>query len=128
LFVARCRSLSLFHELAGLSRTEDGDAANRVSTVTTEASSALQGSQLREHLRQLEKYGDAGYRELQNGRIRYYGEMTPARTQGEMAGARLVREWNPATNTNRTWYVNPFTGQKGGKSVGTHISLEEKRF
>jgi RHS repeat-associated protein len=79
-------------------------AANRVGTATTEASSALQGSQLREHLRQVEKYGDAGYRELQNGRIRYYGEMTPARTQGEMAGARLVREWNPATNTNRTWY------------------------
>lgn len=27
-----------------------------------------------------------------------------AKTPGEMAGARLVREWNPATGAQRTWY------------------------
>lgn len=36
--------------------------------------------------------------------MRFYGELTPAKTPGEMAGARLVREWNPATGAQRTWY------------------------
>jgi hypothetical protein len=71
---------------------------------STGASSALQGSQLKEHLRQLEKYGEAGFKDLQNGRIRYYGDITPARNSGEMVGARLVREWDPATSAARTWY------------------------
>ena len=29
---------------------------------------------------------------------------TPARTPGEMVGARLVREWDPISNSTRTWY------------------------
>jgi hypothetical protein len=68
------------------------------------ASSALQGAQLSRHLAQLEKYGKAGFKELQNGRIRYFGELKTAAKQGEMAGRRLVREWNPATNATRTWH------------------------
>ena len=59
---------------------------------------------LGEYLRQSEKYGEAGVRELENGRFRFYSEVTPARNPGEMAGARLVREWDPATNASRTWY------------------------
>ena len=62
------------------------------------------GARLNEYYRQLEKYGEAGVRELENGRFRFYGELTPARTPGEMAGARLVRECDPATNSTRTWY------------------------
>ena len=34
----------------------------------------------------------------------YYGELTPAAKSGGMAGARLVREWNPAADRYRTWY------------------------
>ena len=68
------------------------------------ASSALKGAQLARHLDQLEKYGKAGFRELQNGRIRYFGELQKAAKQGEMAGRRLVREWDPATNAARTWH------------------------
>lgn len=64
----------------------------------------MKGAQLNEHLRQVQKYGEAGFKELQNGRIRYYDETTPARNPGEMIGARLVREWDPSANMTRTWY------------------------
>jgi hypothetical protein len=57
-----------------------------------------------EHTRQLGKYGQAGYRQLQNGRYRYYGNIKPARTPGEMMGRRVVREWNPTTGYKRTWH------------------------
>lgn len=75
-----------------------------VGSGSQEASSSLQALKLREHSRLMEKYGSAGYRELQNGRIRYYGEIKTARTEGEMVGARLVRGWDPVQNKSRTWY------------------------
>lgn len=65
---------------------------------------AAQGARLAEHLRLTERYGAGGVRELADGRIRYYGELTQAAKPGEMAGARLVREWSPATGQYRTWY------------------------
>lgn len=67
------------------------------------APSALQGAQLREHMRQLQRYGADGYRELEDGAIRYYGQLRNARTPGDMTGQRVVREWNPGTGTTRTW-------------------------
>lgn len=95
------------------------------------ANDASQGALLRKHLGQLEKYGAAGTKELQNGRIRYYGEISIARTPGQMVGRRLVREWNPATDATRTWHetldqagrtriVRPETG--GAK---THYLFDE---
>ncbi len=71
---------------------------------TSGAESALSGANLAKHMGYLEKYGQAGFKELESGRIRYYDTFTPARTQGEMAGARLVREWDPANGATRTWY------------------------
>lgn len=56
------------------------------------------------HLKQLKKYGKAGFKELENGSIRYYGNIKAATNAGEMQGARLVREWNPISNSTRTWY------------------------
>ncbi len=70
----------------------------------TGADSALQGARLGEHLRQLEKYGQAGFKELESGRLRYYGNINPATTPGTMAGRRLVREWDPSTGAARTWH------------------------
>lgn len=67
------------------------------------AESAFQGAQLRTHLRLQAEYGQAGVRELANGRFRYYGELRPPRTAGEMIGQRTVREWDPATGLERTW-------------------------
>ncbi|WP_437748761.1 hemagglutinin repeat-containing protein [Enterobacter mori] len=68
------------------------------------AVSSLEGAKLKEYYRLAEKYGQAGVKELENGNYRFYGDMTPSRTTGEMAGARLVREWDPKTGQTRTWY------------------------
>ncbi|MEV6488278.1 RHS repeat-associated core domain-containing protein, partial [Actinoplanes sp. NPDC051633] len=57
-----------------------------------------------EFLDQAAKYGEAGARQLPDGRVRFYGGTTPARTPGEMAGRRLVREWNPDTGATRVWH------------------------
>jgi hypothetical protein len=67
------------------------------------AADAFQGAILTEHLTQLEKYGAGGFKQLESGRVRYYGELTKARNPGEMAGARVVREWDPASGAKRTW-------------------------
>lgn len=77
--------------------------ASAVSRTAQRAPSALQGAQLREHMRQLQRYGADGFRELEDGAIRYYGQLRNARTPGDMAGQRVVREWNPATGSTRTW-------------------------
>jgi RHS repeat-associated protein len=66
--------------------------------------SAYQSKLLKTHLRQLEEYGTSGYRRLPNGKIRYYGEVDPAKIKGEMVGRRLVREWNPKSGIKRTWH------------------------
>jgi hypothetical protein len=60
--------------------------------------------QLRDYLTQLEKYGQGGVKQLENGRFRFYDNIKPAPTPGEMQGARFVREWDPATNARRGWY------------------------
>ena len=57
-----------------------------------------------EYNRQAKKYGKGGIKDLGDGRVRFYGEIKPASKPGEMAGARLVREWNTITGTKRTWY------------------------
>ncbi len=91
-------------------------------------SSATEGANLNEHLSQQERYGKAGVRELEDGRIRYYGEIKPPRNPGEMIGRRTVREWNPANGNKRTWQetldhdgnirqVRPQESITGGKKV-----------
>jgi len=35
---------------------------------------------------------------MDNGKIRFYGEIKPANKKGEMIGARFVKEWNPYDN------------------------------
>ena len=52
----------------------------------------------------MEKYGQTGFKELESGSIRYFGNIDPATTPGTMAGRRLVREWDPATDVMRTWH------------------------
>ncbi len=81
-----------------------GATKGTASIISREATSSLQGSKLNDYYRQLEKYGQAGVKELENGSFRFYSEIKPASTKGEMAGARLVREWNPSSGKTRTWY------------------------
>jgi RHS repeat-associated protein len=42
-------------------------------------------------------------RELPDGRVRSYAKLRPARSFGEMAGNRKVREINPVTGQRRVW-------------------------
>lgn len=67
-------------------------------------STVLETERAAEHLYQVKKYGQAGFKELENGRIRYYGTIKPAKNSGSMQGARRVREWNSANGSKRTWY------------------------
>jgi hypothetical protein len=104
-----------------------------------DATSAVQGARLREHLRQSDRYGDEGFRVLENGRFRYYGPIRPADKMGEMLGRRLVREWDPATGVKRTWHetvdhsgtvriVRPQTdGNKVHYHFDQHGKLEDVR-
>jgi hypothetical protein len=75
-----------------------------IMVATAGAGSAVQAARLARHLHQAEKYGQAGHKVLQSGRVRYYGNMVKAEREGEMAGRRLVREWDPATDRARTWH------------------------
>jgi hypothetical protein len=68
------------------------------------AESAYQGRLLNVHLTQLRKYGSEGYHQLQNGRIRYYGDLKASMKEGEMVGRKRVREWNPETGLKRIWH------------------------
>lgn len=78
----------------------EGDLA----ATATGADSAYAGAQLSEHLRQLQEYGTAGSKELESGRVRYYGDVELAKTPGVMVGRRLVREWDPLSGAARTWH------------------------
>lgn len=68
------------------------------------ADNIADASRLKEFYRQAEKYGTESTKELENGRFRFYEKIKPARTKGEMAGARHVREWDPYSGLKRDWY------------------------
>lgn len=115
-------------ELVDLSSFERASVATNAGA---RAESALSGALLRTHLRQLEKYGQGGFRELESGRVRYYGNLSPASKEGDIVGRRLVREWDPSSGTTRTWHetidrsgniriVRPETG-----GLKTHYYFDE---
>ncbi len=91
---------------AALKKGELAEVSKLINRASSEvsAASSLHGAQLAEYYRQAEKYGQDGIKSLEDGRFRFYGNTTPAKTQGEMVGARLVREWDPTTGQTRTWY------------------------
>ncbi|MDR5758549.1 RHS repeat-associated core domain-containing protein, partial [Caballeronia sp. LZ035] len=68
------------------------------------ATDAKQAADLKRHLGYQERYGHAGSRELEDGRIRYYGEVSPATKPGEMVGRRYVHEFDPSTGRTRGWH------------------------
>lgn len=77
------------------------DGYGNLSGISLEADYAIR---LKEYYTQAEKYGTGSIKELENGRVRFYGKLKLARTKGEMVGARYVREWNPDTGYKRDWY------------------------
>lgn len=80
-------------------------AVRRASgTASRPAANAAQAARLRRHYDYADRYGTACFRELADGRIRYYEHVHLSRTPGEMAGRRLVKEWNPISGRDRTWH------------------------
>jgi hypothetical protein len=100
------------------------------------ADNIANGAKLKEFYKQAEKYGTGSIKELENGKLRSYGEIKAAAKEGEMAGARLVREWDPASGGKRIWYetvdhagnirqVRPDPSVTGG--VKTHYMFDINR-
>jgi hypothetical protein len=54
-------------------------------------------------LKYTEKYGTRRRVELQNGRIRYYGEPTPPQKPGRTTRTAYVHGYDPATGNTRGW-------------------------
>jgi filamentous hemagglutinin len=81
----------------GIETTFEGGTASGTDNIAT-------GAKLKEFYSQAEKYGTGSIKELESGKFRFYGDVKAAAKEGEMAGARLVREWDPATGATRTWY------------------------
>ncbi|MFI0449616.1 polymorphic toxin-type HINT domain-containing protein [Actinomadura sp. 6N118] len=92
------------------------------------ADNAANAAKLKRFYSQAQKYGQGGIKELESGRIRFYGNVTPARNPGEMIGRRLVREWDPGTDATRIWHetldgfgnvriVRPDVNATGGKKI-----------
>ncbi len=93
------------HAMAGMIGVKSAITAPN-SVVGNAAHSAANGAKLNQHLFNSQKYGSAGFKELQNGRIRYFGELTPAGKPGTIVGRRKVYEWDPSTGNTRTWMDN----------------------
>ncbi len=105
-----------------------GDTPVLVHNCNSGASDAMNAAQLKRYYSQSEKYGKDGTKALESGRIRFYGNITPARNPGEMVGRRLVREWDPKTDFTRIWHetldtsgnvriVRPDVSVTGGSKV-----------
>jgi len=73
--------------------------------VATEATSANAQAALRAKLSGLQKAQEtaAVTRTLPDGRIRYYTQEVPARTEGPTRGASFATEFDPKTGSTRQW-------------------------
>jgi RHS repeat-associated protein len=83
---------------------QNGGSVGRAGGGPRAAASAKQAKDLSKHLGYVEKYGKGGVKELENGRIRYYGEIQPADKAGEMAGRRYVHEYDSLSGKSRGWH------------------------
>ena len=100
------------------------------------AESSLQGAQLAEHLRLSEKYGATDFKELENGRICYYGEMTPpeahrpAGQQHQVGQQRLC--WAENENRRHQYPANQNSisqsEQRNSSGIGSARISDTERF
>lgn len=74
-------------------------------TVTSEAATINARAALRAKLSGLQKAQQAAAvtKTLPDGRVRYYTQEIPARTEGVTRGASFVTEHNPQTGQTRQW-------------------------
>ncbi|MBA3943796.1 MAG: hypothetical protein H0X37_04460 [Herpetosiphonaceae bacterium] len=84
------------------------------------------------HQRQVARKGQEGWKELPDGRRRYYGKTSSAKSS--WTGLRRVKEWDPATGKTRVWMetydeegrlriVRP---EYPGGVKGRHYNLDEE--
>ncbi len=117
---------------SGIDKTSYGKSSS-----ISGADNIADAARLKEYYKQAEKYGTGSIKELENGRFRFYEEIKPARTNGEMAGARHIREWNPYSGLKRDWYetidhngnirqVRPDPNITGGVKVHYMFDFEGK--
>ncbi|WP_421695365.1 RHS repeat-associated core domain-containing protein [Aestuariivirga sp.] len=85
-------------------RAAEESATAGVAAANGGATSAKQAADLSKHLGYAEKYGKDVVNMLENGRIRYRGEVQPTNKAGEMAGRRYVHEYDAATGRSRGWH------------------------
>ena len=117
---------------SGIDKTSYGKSSS-----ISGADNIADAARLKEYYKQAEKYGTGSIKELENGRFRFYEEIKPVRTNGEMAGARHVREWDPYSGLKRDWYetidhngnirqVRPDPNITGGVKVHYMFDFEGK--
>jgi hypothetical protein len=102
-FVNIIRNTNRLQNIDDLSRMSLDDILSNSNILNNAAHNAAQYDKLSTFYRLSEKYGKGGVKNLENGRIRFYGQITRAAKPGEMVGRRVVREWNPANGNMRTW-------------------------
>lgn len=98
------KKLGLEVETGGKSGGKSETSYGKSSGNYSGADNIADAARLKEYYKQAEKYGTGSIKELSNGRFRFYEELKLARTKGEMAGARHVREWDSYTGYKRDWY------------------------
>lgn len=109
--------------LEGMSETKSGLAFAALAVVTLPgsslaarggAASARHAADLSKHLGYAEKYGKGGVKELENGRIRYYGEVQPAN--------KVAGRWSDVVTCMST------TLRREDREGGTRLSIKPAMF
>jgi len=79
--------------------------AKEIAAISSEAASVNAQAALRAKLSGLQKAQEnaAVTKTLPDGRIRYYTQEVPARTEGVTRGASFATEYNPTTGSTRQW-------------------------
>lgn len=82
-----------------------GVGAKETAAISSEAASVNAQAALRAKLSGLQKAQEnaAVTKTLPDGRIRYYTQEVPARTEGVTRGASFATEYNPTTGSTRQW-------------------------
>ncbi|MBD8124494.1 hypothetical protein IFT62_25145 [Pseudomonas lutea] len=102
-------SLRAISSMGMMRRSRPAGGAKATATtgeaVATEATSANAQAALRAKLSGLQKAQEtaAVTRTLPDGRIRYYTQEVPARTEGPTRGASFATEFDPKTGSTRQW-------------------------
>jgi hypothetical protein len=80
--------------------TVNSNAMNAAKTYVN----TLSEVDFKRHLKYCKRKGNESIKLLGSGRLRYYNEIKPPRTLGDMKGSRYVHEFNTQNGLSRGWY------------------------